>query len=94
VEVRRDFDSWTPQGEGDPSKASHTTGIAAGDRHGVPDHGAEDHPRHRVTNGASNGNGNGNGNGTAAGSSVDEKDLEKQNHRASPTVLGVADDLA
>lgn len=48
VELRRDFDSW-----GSPATDTKTSelyqrnahGVAAGDRHGVPDHSAKDEPR-------------------------------------------------
>ncbi|KAG8764893.1 hypothetical protein FRC12_007817 [Ceratobasidium sp. 428] len=48
VEVRRDFDSWTPPAV--DSKAGQLYqrnghNITAGDRHGVPDHSAKDEPR-------------------------------------------------
>ncbi|KAG9092769.1 hypothetical protein FRC06_011806 [Ceratobasidium sp. 370] len=48
VEVRRDFDSWSPlAGDKTTSELHQRNGhsIAAGDRHGVPDHSARDEAR-------------------------------------------------
>ncbi|CAE6494073.1 unnamed protein product, partial [Rhizoctonia solani] len=48
VEVRRDFDSWNAPAPTDKALHQRSTNghnIAAGDRHGVPDHSARDEPR-------------------------------------------------
>ncbi|KAF8754216.1 Ammonium transporter [Rhizoctonia solani] len=47
VEVRRDFDSWNAPASGANGLHQRSNGhdIAAGDRHGVPDHSARDEPR-------------------------------------------------
>ncbi|QRV89574.1 ammonium transporter [Ceratobasidium sp. AG-Ba] len=48
VEVRRDFDSWTPPAADSKAGALYQRNghnIAAGDRHGVPDHSIRDEPR-------------------------------------------------
>ncbi|KAH7341970.1 putative ammonium transporter [Rhizoctonia solani] len=48
VEVRRDFDSWNapaPVDKGLHQRPANGHNIAAGDRHGVPDHSVRDEPR-------------------------------------------------
>jgi Amt family ammonium transporter len=48
VEVRRDFDSWTPPAANSQAGELYQRNghnIAAGDRHGVPDHSAQDEAR-------------------------------------------------
>ncbi|CAE6519277.1 unnamed protein product [Rhizoctonia solani] len=48
VEVRRDFDSWNapaPVDKGLHQRSSNGHDVAAGDRHGVPDHSVKDEPR-------------------------------------------------
>ncbi|KAF8604687.1 ammonium transporter [Ceratobasidium sp. AG-I] len=47
VELRRDFDSWGHPGSDTKGELHQRSGhnVAAGDRHGVPDHSAKDEPR-------------------------------------------------
>jgi Amt family ammonium transporter len=59
VEVRRDFDSWHAPGGG-KTEGLHQRGheVAAGDRHGVPDHSVRDEPRAPYAPDTSNGSHN------------------------------------